>query len=121
MKEKIKSEENSNHYVLLKRFGPITVNKRVPAHKHQNGLWHVYINEDWHEVPETDIETYMDELKIVKIETDPVGTALLRVEYKDETFEVFYYVDNKDEWHFFYKNGTKPDDIDFEHKLMCSL
>lgn len=42
--------------VFLKRFGIVEVNKKVLGHKHHNGLWHVLIFGDWHEVPEQDIE-----------------------------------------------------------------
>ncbi len=42
--------------VTLKRFGTIKINKSVSAHKHNNGLWHVFIFGDWHEVPESDVK-----------------------------------------------------------------
>lgn len=38
-----------------------------------------------------------------------------------EEFHVVYYIDNEDEWHFFYEDGKKPDYIDFEYELMCCI
>lgn len=40
--------------VKLKRFGTITVNKKVRAHNVGN-LWHIFIFGDWHTVPDSDV------------------------------------------------------------------
>lgn len=61
------------------------------------------------------------EVKVLSLEADPEGLGLLKLEYGTEVFEVVYYVDMKDNWHFFYETGKKPEDVDFEYKLMCSL
>lgn len=46
----------------------------------------------------------------------------LKVELNNgEQYHIIYYVDKYDEWHFFYKDGKKPDYIDFEYDLMCNL
>ncbi|SNS23766.1 hypothetical protein SAMN05446037_1006160 [Anaerovirgula multivorans] len=41
--------------VMLKKFGTVDINKIVKGHKVGN-LWHVYVYDDWHVVPQCDVE-----------------------------------------------------------------
>lgn len=90
LKKIINTEEIANRYVLLKRFGTLVINKKVPAHKHKNGLWHVYFNSDWHEVPATDIEIDLGEnikTYAIRIEEILAKTVLIDAEDLDSAIE----------------------------------
>lgn len=46
----------------------------------------------------------------------------LEVEYNGEIYHIVYYVDNKDEYHFFYEDGKKPENYpDFENEIIRRL
>lgn len=63
----------------------------------------------------------MNEMIINVIEETGEGIGHLEIEYEKNHYNILYYVDTKDEFHFFYENGNKPSDIDFEYKLICNL
>lgn len=63
---------------------------------------------------------FQDMPKVTQINGFGDGLERLHVEYEGNIYDIIYFVSG-DEWHFYYLNGEKPDDIDFEHKLLCSL
>jgi len=62
----------------------------------------------------------MDNVKIIKKENND-DVLYLEVEYIGQVYNIMVRIDEKDNWHFFYENGEKPKDTDFEYNLMCSL
>jgi len=55
MKKPQANPHTQEKLVILKKFGTIAVNKVVKGYK-VGKMWYVYIFDDWHYVPESDVE-----------------------------------------------------------------
>ena len=61
-------------------------------------------------------------MEILENKTIQLNLNYIKVKFKNKIYEMYlYFNEQKEEYNFYYKNGNKPNDIDFEYNILCNL